>query len=116
VPFGAGRGAPLLDLAGLIERPDHQATPPPRTAGRLIQFAQFSGGEVNFNANFLGGTVYFNDARFSGSQMFFRFAQFSGGEVDFRRAVGLSCLPEFPWTDAPPPGVKLPRNKGQSQA
>jgi hypothetical protein len=30
------RGALLL-LAGLIDRPDHQATPPPRTAGRLIQ-------------------------------------------------------------------------------
>jgi hypothetical protein len=37
VPFDTrSRGAPLL-LAGLIDRPDHQATPPPRTAGRLIQ-------------------------------------------------------------------------------
>jgi hypothetical protein len=46
----------------------------------------------------------------------FRRAQFSGGEVDFGRAGVWSHPPQFPWTDTPLSGVKLPRKEDQSQA
>jgi len=66
--------------------------------------AQFSGGTVDFSAQFSGGAVSFVGA------------QFSGGTVDFSRAGVWSYPPEFPWTDTPPSGVKLPRKEDQSQA
>ena len=37
LPLHAGCGLALLLLAGLVQRPDHQAAPPPGTAGCLIQ-------------------------------------------------------------------------------
>jgi hypothetical protein len=37
MPLDAGGGRALLDLAGLIDRPDPQPPPPARPAGRLIQ-------------------------------------------------------------------------------
>ena len=82
--------------------------------------AKFTGGTVNFIAEFSGGTVDFRDAwfgsgkvdfskaQFSGSTVDFRDASFVGGKVDFSRAADWSIRPEFPWTDTPPPGVKLP--------
>ena len=79
--------------------------------------AQFSGGAVSFDgARFSGGMVSFDGARFSGGAVSFGGAEFSGGEVDFSRAGVWSYPPEFPWTDTPPPGVKLPRMEDQSQA
>jgi hypothetical protein len=41
---------------------------------------------------------------------------FSGGTVSFSGARDWSFPPAFPWTDAPPPGVKLPKMEDQSQA
>ena len=36
-------------------------------------------------------------------------AELSGTpEVDFSKAIDWSAPPKFPWTDTPPPGVKLP--------
>jgi hypothetical protein len=77
----------------------------------LISFldAQFSSGEVSFlDAQFSGGTVDFRGAKFSGGEVSFLDAQFSGGEVSFSDARDWSTPPKFPWTDTPPPGVKLP--------
>jgi hypothetical protein len=37
LPLDAGRGSALLDLTGLIDRPDPQAPPAARAAGRLVQ-------------------------------------------------------------------------------
>ena len=45
-----------------------------------------------------------------------RRAEFSGGTVDFSGAGDWSFPPAFPWTDTPPPGVKLPKKEDQSQA
>ncbi len=102
-----------------------------RFCGGTVDFrgARFSGGEVSFRRGvFSGGTVDFDDARFSGGivtfrhgvfsgcRVDFRKAQFSGGEVDFIGAEDWSSPPAFPWTDTPPPGVKLPGKKDQSQA
>jgi len=101
-----------------------------RFSGGMVDFgtAEFSGGTVNFVAGFSGGMVYFdlaefsggtvnfNHARFSGGTVNFGLARFSGGEVDFSRAGVWSYPPEFPWTDTPPSGVKLPRKEDQSQA
>jgi hypothetical protein len=67
-------------------------------------------------AQFSGGIVFFGGAQFSGGTVFFGAAQFSGGEVDFSRASVWSYPPEFPWTDTPPSGVKLPRKEDQSQS
>jgi hypothetical protein len=83
--------------------------------------AEFSGGRVGFgNALFSKGTVSFGDARFSGGAVFFGGtvpgAKFSGGTLDFSRVGDWSFPPEFPWTDATPPGVKLPKKEGPSQA
>jgi uncharacterized protein YjbI with pentapeptide repeats len=102
-------------------------------SGGTVSFdgAQFSGGTVNFGgtinfgtefsdgavfdgAKFSGGTVSFGGASFSGGTVNFvgagrlSPAQFSGGEVDFSHPIGWSYPPEFPWTDTPPSGVKLP--------
>ncbi len=90
--------------------------------------AQFSGGEVSFSfADFSGGIVGFGKARFSGGTVGFGKARFSGGTVSLSSAVlagGLvnfsgprdwSCPPTFPWTDTPPPGVRLPK-QDQSKA
>ena len=94
----------------------------------IFKGAQFSGGTVNFGrvqfptgatvdgAQFSGGTVSFVGASFSRSRVTFDGAQFSGGKVDFSDAGDWSLPPEFPWTDAPPPGVQLPRKQDQSQA
>jgi uncharacterized protein YjbI with pentapeptide repeats len=82
-----------------------------------FRFARFSGGTVAFsNAQFSGGTVPFEDAQFSGGAVHFGRAQFSGGEIDFRGPGDWSVPPTFPWTDTPPPGVKLPEKEDQSQA
>jgi uncharacterized protein YjbI with pentapeptide repeats len=79
--------------------------------------AEFSRGTVNFvGAQLSGGQVYFGDAQFSGGTVDFSDAQFSGREVDFSQASIWSYPPKFPWTDTPPPGVKLPRKEDQSQA
>ncbi len=88
-------------------------------SGGTVYFygAQFSGGTVDFgDAQFSGGTVGFIGASFSGGTVHFGTAAFSGGEVDFSRAGVWSYPPEFPWTDTPPSGVKLPRKEDQSQA
>jgi hypothetical protein len=80
--------------------------------------ATFSGGDVDFGgsqlsggAEFSGGMVSFRFAEFSGGRVTFSRATFSGGEVDFGRAGSWSVPPEFPWTDTPPQGVKLPQSK-----
>jgi uncharacterized protein YjbI with pentapeptide repeats len=81
----------------------------------IFDGAQFSGGTVHFlDAQFSGGTVDFSHATFSGGTVHFLDAQFSGGQVDFSNIRDWSVPPEFPWTDTPPPGVKLP-NEDQSQ-
>jgi hypothetical protein len=80
-------------------------------SGGTVYFnlAKFSGGMVNFGlAEFSGGIAHFGRAEFSGSQVLFADAKFSGGNVDFSDALDWSCPPEFPWTGAPPSGVKLP--------
>jgi uncharacterized protein YjbI with pentapeptide repeats len=90
-----------------------------RFSGGTVSFggAQFSGGTVDFGtAEFSGSTVRFGTAEFSGSTVRFGTAEFSGGEVDFSRAGVWSYPPEFPWTDTPPSGVKLPRKEDQCQA
>ena len=73
--------------------------------------AEFSAGVVSFDeARFAsGGSVLFSRAVFSGSTVNFDRAMFSGGEVDFSDADHWSVPPAFPWTDTPPPGVKLPK-------
>jgi Pentapeptide repeats (9 copies) len=79
--------------------------------------AEFSGGTVDFTtAWFDDGTVSFASAEFSGSWVLFAAARFSGGTVDFANVRDWSVPPEFPWTGTPPPGVKLPGEKDQSQA
>ena len=77
----------------------------------LFGFAtSFSGGTIDFeDAEFSGGEVYFSGAVFSGGEVRFVGAQFSGGTVDFSDVFGRSFPPIFPWTGAPPPGVKLPK-------
>ena len=81
---------------------------------------EFSGGTVYgagfAGAKFSGGTVDFYDAKFSGGTVDFDHVEFSGGTVDFSRARDWSFPPAFPWTDTPPPSVKLPEKKGQSRA
>jgi uncharacterized protein YjbI with pentapeptide repeats len=79
--------------------------------------AKFSGGEVNFRyAKFTGGTVDFARAEFTGGTVDFARAEFTGGTIDFSDARDWSFPPEFPWTDTPPSGVKLPGTKDRSQA
>jgi uncharacterized protein YjbI with pentapeptide repeats len=71
--------------------------------------AEFSGGQVDFDfAKFSCGTVSFRGAKFSGGTVDFAHAVFSGCTVDFSEPGGWSSPPAFPWTDTPPPGVKLP--------
>jgi uncharacterized protein YjbI with pentapeptide repeats len=78
--------------------------------------ALFSGGMVDFGgAEFSGGTVEF-DAVFSGAEVSFDNAEFSGGKLDFSFVWDWSRPPMFPWKGTPPPGVKLPEKKDQSQA
>ena len=78
--------------------------------------AEFTGGTISFRrAKFTGGTVSFDRAQFSGGTAYFGGAEFSGGVVDFSDVSDWSRPPEFPWTDTPPPGVKLPK-EDQSQA
>src|SRR5580658_83192 len=87
-------------------------------SGGRVSFkgAMFLGGTVFFSAVFSGGTVSFG-AVFSGGTVDFARAVFSGGTVDFSDPGDWSFPPEFPWTDTPPPGVKLPKKKeDQSQA
>jgi len=82
-------------------------------SGGTVDFdaARFSGGIVYFSrAEFSGGTVDFDAARFSGSTVYFTTAEFSGSTVDFSGAADWSTPPAFPWTDTPPPGVKLPKD------
>jgi hypothetical protein len=74
----------------------------------------FDGGAFD-GAMFSGGWVDFRDAVFSGGWVYFGGAEFSGGEVSFGDARDWSVPPVFPWTDTPPPGVKLPRKEDQSQ-
>jgi hypothetical protein len=85
----------------------------------LVDFrdAKFSdSGMVSFfRANFSGGTVSFCHTRFAGGTVSFERAQFSGAQVDFSDAGDWSVPPEFPWTGAAPPGVKLPEEKDHSQ-
>lgn len=102
-----------------------------RFSGGEVSFrgAQFSGSDVYFRdarfsrpstvdfsyAQFTGGTVTFHRAQFSGGTVYFREAGFSGGTVDFSHPDDWSFPPVFPWTDAPPPGVKLPKKEDQPQ-
>jgi uncharacterized protein YjbI with pentapeptide repeats/hypothetical membrane protein len=89
-----------------------------RFSGGVVGFldARFSGGQIGFdNAEFSGSEVGFSLARFSGGTVSFRHAEFSGGEVDFSSASDWSMPPEFPWTETPPPAVKLPKREDQSQ-
>lgn len=103
--------------------------------------AKFCGGTVTFDqAKFSDGHVYFGGdvagvpgAEFSSGLVSFREAEFSDGrvsfsgvessadakfssaaQVDFSSVADSSVLPEFPWKDLPPPGVKLPEKKDQS--
>jgi hypothetical protein len=79
--------------------------------GTVVSFgsAKFSGGTVDFiAAEFSGGTVSFVNPDFLGGTLF------SGGIVDFSKAKHWSTPPTFPWTDRPPPGVKLPRPSGKA--
>jgi uncharacterized protein YjbI with pentapeptide repeats len=72
--------------------------------------AHFSDGEVRFGgAHFSGGEVRFGGAHFSGGKVTFDATQFSGGTVDFSDARDWSFPPLFPWRDALPSGVKLPK-------
>jgi hypothetical protein len=91
-------------------------------AGSAISFreAEFSGGAVYFGGTLdfdgiSGGEPYLDDAKFSGGTVSFGHAEFSGGTVDFSGASDWSFPPVFPWTDTPPPGVKLPRKEDQSR-
>jgi hypothetical protein len=94
-----------------------------RFSGGTVDFhgAEFSGGEVDFTAaefsdgtvdfygaEFSSGTVSFGLAGFSTGTVLFADARFSGATVDFVDPGDWSSLPKFPWTDIPPPGVKLP--------
>jgi hypothetical protein len=65
---------------------------------------------------FSGGVVSFFGAVFSGRAVDFTDAVFSGGEVNFSDPGDWSFPPSFPWTDTPPPGVKLPKREDQSKA
>ena len=87
-------------------------------SGDAVYFtgAKFSGGTVDFSvAEFSGGTVVFGRAEFSGGTFSFSAARFSGGTVSFSDPLDWSFPPEFPWTDTPPPGVKLSK-EDQSRA
>jgi uncharacterized protein YjbI with pentapeptide repeats len=96
--------------------------------GALVSFsgAEFSGGRVSFiGAEFIGGAVSFVGASRSLADVLgakfpdvlVRFdAKFTGGTVDFSGPGDCSTPPAFPWTDTPPPGVKLPRKESQSRA
>ena len=100
-----------------------------RFSGATVSFggAKFSGGAVGFGAEFSSGEVSFDGAVFSGAEVGFAgavfsggevrlsMARFSGGEVSFVGVGDWSAPPAFPWSDTPPPGVKLPREEGQSQ-
>jgi Pentapeptide repeats (9 copies) len=77
--------------------------------------AEFSGSPVSFSGVFSGSHVHFDGARFSGGQVDFDGAVFAG-EVAFTGARDWSVLTAFPWTGAPPVGVKLPKKEDQSQA
>ena len=92
-------------------------------SGGTVDFgdAWFSGGEVSFGGvRFSGGTVDFSRAEFSGGTVGFAGARFSGGSGQLQRrpvlrrhgrlqrCSRLVIPPAFPWTDTPPPGVKLP--------
>ena len=82
----------------------------------------FSGGRVSFegvnlsdgeivvfyDAEFSGGKVSFELAKFSAGRVSFGTATFSGTKIDFSNVGDRSSPPEFPWTDMPPSGVKLP--------
>jgi hypothetical protein len=82
-----------------------------------LRGAEFSGGTVDFSfAKFSGGMLDFGFAKFSGGTVRFGGAEFSGPTVDFSRAADWSFPPAFPWTSAPPPGVKLPKKEDQSPA
>ena len=101
-------------------------------SGSTVDFtdAQFSGGMVHFTgAQFSDGTVHFRGAKFpsgavvvfyranfSGGTVDFRTARFSGGKVDFSDPGDWSFPPIVPWADAPPPGVKLPREEDKPEA
>lgn len=83
----------------------------------------FSGGTVDFGGAVIHGSVYFVGAEFShgtvnfggalffGGTVDFGRAEFSGGTLDFSSVSDWSSPPEFPWTDTPPPDVKLPRSQ-----
>jgi Pentapeptide repeats (9 copies) len=58
----------------------------------------------------------FDGAQFSGGTVDFGGAPFSGGTVDFSHPGDWSFPPAFPWTDTPPPSVKLPKKEDQSHA
>jgi hypothetical protein len=79
--------------------------------------AIFSAGKVVFSlAQFSGGEVNFLNARFAGSEVSFDGAGFSGCTVDFSQVANWSSPPAFPWTDTPPPGVKLPTKASRAKA
>jgi uncharacterized protein YjbI with pentapeptide repeats len=74
-----------------------------------FSFAKFTGGAVDFSyARFSGGAVDFSYARFFDGKIEFKDAEFCGGTLDLSQAHEWSLMPTFPWTDAPPPGLKLP--------
>ena len=86
-------------------------SPDAEFSGGTVDFdgARFSEGEVNFyDTKFSSGRADFHRAEFSGGRVRFRGAMFSGGTVDFSNPRAWSRPPEFPWADAPPPGVQLP--------
>jgi hypothetical protein len=74
----------------------------------------FDGGD--FSGAVFSGGVAFGDAQFSGGDVDFSDAQYSGGEVDFSDVRDWSVPPNFPWTDGPPPCVKLPPKQNQGQS
>jgi len=65
---------------------------------------------------FSGGRLTFDGAEFSCGGVRFGGNKFCGGTADVTGADDWSFPPAFPWTDTPPPIVKLPRKEDQAQA
>jgi len=82
-----------------------------RFHGGILRFDRtvFAAGSVEFDrSEFAGSALIFNQAEFKGASVTFNRSYFSGGNIDFSEVGNWSTPPVFPWTDTPPPGVKLP--------
>ena len=138
VSFGAGFSGGEVSFAGAFFSGSKVLFIGAGFSGGEVRFAHavFSGGWLDFaGAKFSGARVDFT-GEFPGEFGSFRPAiirdgvdisgeppgpisprpKFSGGKVDFSNAQDWSVPPLFPWTDTPPPGVKLPKKEDQSRA